>query len=48
MRFALSEDQRLLQDSVQRALASLAPLERVRRFADQEIFVGNTPNLTRG
>jgi alkylation response protein AidB-like acyl-CoA dehydrogenase len=34
MRFALSEDQRLLQDSVAKALGDLAPLERVRRFAD--------------
>jgi alkylation response protein AidB-like acyl-CoA dehydrogenase len=33
MRFALSEDQRLLQDSVTRALEQLSPLERVRRFA---------------
>lgn len=35
MRFALSEDQRLLQDSVEKALAELSPLERVRRFADE-------------
>jgi alkylation response protein AidB-like acyl-CoA dehydrogenase len=35
MRFALSEDQTLLQDSVDKALAALSPLERVRRFADQ-------------
>jgi alkylation response protein AidB-like acyl-CoA dehydrogenase len=34
MRFALSEDQRLLQDSLEKALAELSPLERVRRFAD--------------
>jgi len=34
MRFALSEDQVLLQDSLTRALADLSPLERVRRFAD--------------
>ncbi|MBL8774224.1 MAG: acyl-CoA/acyl-ACP dehydrogenase, partial [Phenylobacterium sp.] len=34
MRFALSEDQGLLQDSLNKALASLSPLERVRRFAD--------------
>ena len=34
MRFALSEDQVLLQDSLNRALADLAPLDRVRRFAD--------------
>ncbi len=34
MRFALSEDQRLLQDSLAKALGQLAPLERVRRFAD--------------
>lgn len=35
MRFALSEDQVLLQDSLTRALAELAPLDRVRRFADE-------------
>lgn len=34
MRFALSEDQTLLQDSLNRALADLSTLERVRRFAD--------------
>ena len=34
MRFALSEDQVLLQDSLKRALTSLSPLDRVRRFAD--------------
>lgn len=34
MRFALSEDQGLLQDSLNKALASLSPLERVRQFAD--------------
>ena len=34
MRFALSEDQTLLQDSITKALADLSPLERVRRFAD--------------
>ena len=34
MRFALSEDQTLLQDSLTKALAALSPLERVRRFAD--------------
>lgn len=34
MRFALSEDQVLLQDSINKALASLSPLDRVRRFAD--------------
>jgi alkylation response protein AidB-like acyl-CoA dehydrogenase len=33
MRFALSEDQVLLQDSLAKALASLSPLERVRAFA---------------
>jgi alkylation response protein AidB-like acyl-CoA dehydrogenase len=33
MRFALSEDQVLLQDSLAKALAELSPLERVRRFA---------------
>lgn len=34
MRFALSEDQVMLQDSLNRALAGLSPLDRVRRFAD--------------
>lgn len=34
MRFALSEDQRMLQDSVAKAAADLCPLDRVRRFAD--------------
>ena len=34
MRFALSEDQTLLQDSLNKALADLSPLERVRKFAD--------------
>ena len=34
MRFALSEDQSLLQDSIGKALADLSPLERVRKFAD--------------
>src|SRR6188768_2758048 len=34
MRFALSEDQVMLQDSITRTLADLSPLERVRRFAD--------------
>jgi len=34
MRFALSEDQVLLQDSLNRALADLSPLDRVRKFAD--------------
>src|SRR5205085_2200129 len=34
MRFALSDEQRLLQDSVDRALTRLAPFERVRRYAD--------------
>ena len=33
MRFALSEDQVLLQDGLAKALAELSPLERVRRFA---------------
>jgi alkylation response protein AidB-like acyl-CoA dehydrogenase len=33
MRFALSEDQVLLQDGLKKALAELSPLERVRRFA---------------
>ena len=36
MRFALSEDQVLLQDSLRRALGELSPLERVRRFADED------------
>lgn len=36
MRFALSEDQKLLQDSIAKALAELSPLERVRRFADAD------------
>ncbi|TAJ71877.1 MAG: acyl-CoA dehydrogenase [Phenylobacterium sp.] len=36
MRFALSEDQTMLQDSLNRTLADLVPLERVRRFADDE------------
>jgi hypothetical protein len=35
MRFALSEDQKLLQASVGKALEQLSPLERVRRFDDQ-------------
>jgi alkylation response protein AidB-like acyl-CoA dehydrogenase len=34
MRFALSEDQKMLQDSLAKALAEISPLERVRRFAD--------------
>lgn len=34
MRFALSEDQTLLQDSLTKALADLSSLDRVRRFAD--------------
>jgi alkylation response protein AidB-like acyl-CoA dehydrogenase len=34
MRFALSEDQKLLQDSLVRTLADASPLERVRRFAE--------------
>jgi alkylation response protein AidB-like acyl-CoA dehydrogenase len=34
MRFALSEDQRMLQDSLTKALAEASPLDRVRRFAD--------------
>jgi alkylation response protein AidB-like acyl-CoA dehydrogenase len=36
MRFALSEDQKLLQASIGKALEQLSPLERVRRFADEE------------
>jgi len=35
MRFALSEDQKMLQDSVAKAAAGLSPLDRVRRFADK-------------
>jgi alkylation response protein AidB-like acyl-CoA dehydrogenase len=34
MRFALSEDQKILQDSLAKALAEASPLERVRKFAD--------------
>lgn len=34
MRFGLSEEQRLLQDSLASALERLSPLERVRRFAE--------------
>src|SRR6476469_6628361 len=33
MRFALSEDQKMLQDALVRTLADASPLERVRRFA---------------
>jgi alkylation response protein AidB-like acyl-CoA dehydrogenase len=33
MRFALSEDQKLLQDSLGKALAEASPLDRVRKFA---------------
>ena len=33
MRFALSEDQKMLQDALVRTLADSSPLERVRRFA---------------
>jgi alkylation response protein AidB-like acyl-CoA dehydrogenase len=33
MRFALSDEQRMLQDSLVRTLAEASPLERVRRFA---------------
>jgi len=33
MRFALSEDQVMLQDGLRKALADVSPLERVRRFA---------------
>jgi alkylation response protein AidB-like acyl-CoA dehydrogenase len=46
MRFALSEDQRLLQESIGRALAELAPLDRVRRFADGE--EGRAPDVWAG
>jgi alkylation response protein AidB-like acyl-CoA dehydrogenase len=35
MRFALSEDQVLLQDALAKALAELSPLERVRAFAGE-------------
>ncbi|MCZ6854411.1 MAG: acyl-CoA dehydrogenase family protein, partial [Gammaproteobacteria bacterium] len=34
MEFGLSEEQTLLQDTVNRFLDDQAPLERVRRFAD--------------
>ncbi|MFC3069127.1 acyl-CoA dehydrogenase family protein [Phenylobacterium soli] len=34
MRFALSEDQKMLQASVGKAIADLAPLDRVRRYAE--------------
>ncbi len=34
MDFALSSDQRMMQDSLDKALESLAPLERVRAFAE--------------
>ena len=34
MDFALTSDQKLLQDSLTRTLADASPLERVRRFAD--------------
>lgn len=34
MRFALSEDQTLLRDSLNRTLADLVPLERLRRLGD--------------
>jgi alkylation response protein AidB-like acyl-CoA dehydrogenase len=34
MDFALSSDQRMMQDSLNKALESLAPLERARAFAD--------------
>jgi alkylation response protein AidB-like acyl-CoA dehydrogenase len=34
MRFALSDDQKMLQDSLAKALLEVSPLERVRRFAD--------------
>ncbi|THD78515.1 MAG: acyl-CoA dehydrogenase [Phenylobacterium sp.] len=33
MRFALSEDQKMLQDSLAKALAEASPLDRVRKFA---------------
>jgi alkylation response protein AidB-like acyl-CoA dehydrogenase len=36
MQFALSEDQKLLQASVSKALESLSPLDRVRQFADHQ------------
>ena len=34
MDFALTADQRMMQDSLAKALESLAPLERVRAFSD--------------
>lgn len=34
MEFALSEDQRLMQESIARTLERVCPLERVRKFAD--------------
>jgi alkylation response protein AidB-like acyl-CoA dehydrogenase len=34
MRFALSEDQKMLQESLTRTLAGTSPLERVRKFTD--------------
>lgn len=40
MRFALSEDQKLLQESVTRALADLSPLETVRKFAAGDAAIG--------
>jgi len=36
MEFSLSTDQRMLQDSLRRALARACPLERVRRVADND------------
>lgn len=44
MRFALSEDQRLLQASLEKALADLCPLERVRRYAEG----GDAADIWRG
>ena len=34
MRFALSEDQKMLQESLMRTLSDASPLNRVRKFAD--------------
>lgn len=44
MRFALSDDQRMLQASVGKALAELAPLERVRAYAEG----GDAADIWRG
>lgn len=44
MRFALSDDQRMLQASVGKALAELSPLERVRAYAEG----GDAADIWRG